>query len=149
MLCKRDCTGCCDWKKKSLSPGIFLWRKSTPQIVFFSLWLVIFPYPQHPNTPHPFLPLLIFNISLSFSEAVPHCQPIPAYLWLQSGCAWLILLIRGWMPAAHIGRREEKGARGEGSENRGTRWKNWEMIGMTIAISVFEKSTWIFVLSLN
>lgn len=132
MLCKIYCTSCCDWKKNS-----YLISKQTPQIVLFSLWLVSFSY--HPPSPlHPYPWPSSSLISLSFSEAVPLCQPIPAYLWPKNGCAWLILLIRDWMPAVHSGRREEKGKRTEG-----WRWKNWEMIGITIAILVLKISRWI------
>lgn len=66
-------------------------------LFFLRLVICLAPVPCAPPRPSSSL------ISLSFSVAVPHCQPIPAYLRPKSGCAWLILLIRDWMPAVHKG----------------------------------------------
>ncbi len=114
-----------DWSS-ILSPGKNLLRKHLTFFLFlFFFWRLVTSLPPFPLS-HPSSSL----ISLSFSVAVPHCQPIPAYLQPKSGCAWLIPLIKDWMPAVHKG-----GGGGEGMREREL-GRNWERIRIIISILV-------------
>lgn len=131
-------------EEKVLISRNFSMKKINTSDCFLFLMISHFSLPPTPQHPPPFLaPPHLYYLSLFFRSS----STLSANSCLSVAPKWLCL-------ADSTDKRLNAccphwKTRGEGSENRGTRWKNWEMIGMTIAISVFEKSTWIFVLSLN